>query len=729
MSYSTSQQSRRPNGSAAVWQSKAVPFVMVIVLFEIAGLMETRRAQAAEATALVCGGVTEPQQSLPSDPKAKTKSHVESTVAADTRGAGPAVPANVGRISFDVLVTGEVDGRPIPGATVRAFLDPDERRVTTGKDGIAHDLRSGSANYQIVVDAWADGYQSKRHSWSNRIGSTVGPLPATAKFELKRGELTIGGRIVDEAGESISGVDLELQGMRKGENNLAFFDIGAHTGVDGRWSSSSMPETLSSIGMWVHHPDFLPPVFSVVDDKKSRVQTMKEQKHVLVLKRGVRVEGKVLDQDGRPIVAATIKRPMRLGIPIHRSATSDAAGHFVLPSASRAGEPLTLLTIADGFSPDLRTISPAAGMASVDVRLAPGNTIRGRAIDQLGKPVADAWVVAGKWRGWSFSEILMVTDGDGRFVWHSAPADPIAINVSRWDYGGEAIDATASLAEYNWKLKPTYAAELIVVDSATGRLIKRFEVARGRFNDSGAFTRDERKDTNLFGSALVSLEAPAFTWRLLVTAQGYQPFEARVMAKGQGQQRLEIKLIKRPHGAKGCPSGMVVDANGKPLSDAEVMLATPTERATLYGDSWWSGQGVISWSGVGTVVSDNHGLFTFSPIDEDYKLGVVADIGYGEADRAELERTRRITVQRWGKIEGQVMRGGKPLPHSPITVRDDVRKVGQEMIVMHQTTASDLNGRFTLSRMKPGTVELVSGANHAKVNVMPGETARVQLGE
>jgi len=696
--------------------------------------MRTRSALAIETSALAGEGTTERQESDLSEAQAKTKPGAGNAMPADTTNADPVEPTSAGRTSFDVLVADEVDGRPMKCATVRAYLDPHERWFTTGKDGIAHGLRPVSANYRVTVDAWADGYQSKRQSWSNRIGSSVGPVPRTAKVELKRGELTVGGRIVDEDGKPIPGVELKLQGMREGETRLAFFDIKARTNADGRWSSSSTPKTLSNIGMWVRHPDFLPPVFFAGDEETLRTATVKERKHVLILKRGIRVEGRVLDQKGRPIAGATIKQPMRLGIPIQPSATSDAGGNFVLPSASPAGKPLTLLTVADGFAPDLMTISPAPGMASADVRLAPGNTIRGRAIDQRGKPVPDAWVVVGNWRGWSFSEILMVTDVDGRFVWHSAPADPITVNVHRWDYGGGSLVATAGLTEYVWELKPSYSAELTVVDAESGAPIKRFEVARSRFDGIGGFTRDQRKDTDLFGRGYVNLEAPAFTWRLLVTAQGYQPFETRVMVKDQGQHRLEIKLTKRPHGEKGCPSGIVVDVDGKPLSGAEVMLATPTQGATLQRDSWWLGQGVYSWTGAGTVVSDKQGRFTFSPTDEDYRLGVVADIGYGDSERENLERTGRIVVRRWGKIEGRVVRGGKPLPDLPVTVVNSFPRMGRAFLDMYAHTVSDADGRFTLSRIKPGDLEVIGvglngAANRAKVNVMPGETARVQLGE
>ena len=366
----------------------------------------------------------------------------------------------------------------------------------------------------------------------------------------------------------------------------------------------------------------------------------------------------------------------------------------------------------------------------------PGNTIRGRALDEEGKPVPDARVVVGDWRGWAFEEILMVTDAEGRFVWHSAPADQITIHVNRWDYRGDPHLATPGLKENVWKLRPTYSAELKVVDLESRKPIRRFDVAQARFDGAGGFTRDQRKNTGFYGRGFVNFDAPAFRWRLVVTAQGYQPFESRIIAQGPGQQQMEIKLVKRAYGEKGCPSGLIVDSDGKPLSDAEIMLATSKERATLQGDSWWLGQGVLSWSGVGTVVSDQQGRFTFSPIDEDYRLGVVADIGYGEANREELERTGRIVVQRWGKIEGRVMSGRKPLPQVRVSLSDGNGRAayGRNPWNDGEPRSLTLTDRFALSRVRPGAVQATAvGPDGAlirsNVNVKPGETTLVQLGE
>jgi thiol-disulfide isomerase/thioredoxin/protocatechuate 3,4-dioxygenase beta subunit len=560
-------------------------------------------------------------------------------------------------------------------------------------------------------------------------------------FALQKGGLTVGGRMVDEAGKPIPGVELKLQGMRQDATRLAFFDLPARTDSDGLWSSSSMPKDLSDLGMWVHHPDFLPPVFSGNEaDRIRRVGELKARTHVMTLKRGVRVEGRVLDDKGKPIAGATIRRPMRLGISTHPPGETDADGHFVLPSASPAGEPLTLLAVADGRAPELMTIKPEPGLKPLEIRLGPGQTIRGRALDTQGRPIRDAWVTAGKWRDWSYSEILTVTGADGRFTWHSAPPDPIQIHLSRRGYRGDSLVVTAGPTEYTWKFSPMNSVELHVTDAATGEPIKRFEINKGRFDGKGGFTWDESKKaldrhrrTYRFGRGFLNLDPPAFAWRLLVTAQGYRPMETRVIAKDEGPVRLELKLTRRPFGEQGCPSGIVVDEDGRPMAGAEVMMATTSQGASLNGDSWWSGQGTYSWSGAGTVVTDSRGRFTFSPTDEPYRLGAVHQAGYGEVDQEELERTGRITVRRWGRVEGRVVRGGKPLARVGVRLSDDAPPLRTGALAMSTLTSTDSDGRFLFEWVKPGPMEARIEENRvltdrAFFEVLPGQTARVTIG-
>src|SRR5262249_42569996 len=119
--------------------------------------------------------------------------------------------------TFDVVVVAEDGNRPIPGGTVRAYLDPGEKRITTGADGVARGLKPSAVNYTVTIDAWADGYEARRAWWSVVKGPRYRPLEPRVTVALKRGELTVGGRVLDEEGRPIPGVEIELRGMRQGD--------------------------------------------------------------------------------------------------------------------------------------------------------------------------------------------------------------------------------------------------------------------------------------------------------------------------------------------------------------------------------------------------------------------------------------------------------------------------------------------------------------------------------
>jgi hypothetical protein len=162
------------------------------------------------------------------------------------------------------------------------------------------------------------------------------------------------------------------------------------------------------------------------------------------------------------------------------------------------------------------------------------------------------------------------------------------------------------------------------------------------------------------------------------------------------------------------------------------MLATRSQRATLYGDSWLD-QGISSWTGAGTVATDSQGRFTFSPIDDSFRLGAVHPIGYGEVDQDALEQTGRIVIRRWGRIEGQVFRDGKPAVRMRVDLTDDVLQKPLFFINLEQSVVTDRNGHFTFERVKPGpkvALATTEGfvARAPFFHVQPGRTTQIQIG-
>ncbi len=602
--------------------------------------------------------------------------------------------------TFDVLVVEKGTGQPIPGATIRYYTDPGELRFTTGSGGHATLPRPQHSDYSITLDAWSADHQQKRF-WYDARGSNPqkGPLPDSVKWELDKGELTVSGTVVGEDGQPVPGATLDLGGMRQGESASAFFGITTKTDGKGRWSRHNMPKNLSRLSGFIRHPGFEESYLSA-DGRRDLVPEATAGTLVTKIYRGVPVHGRVLDDQGRPIAGAVLAQPNRagLGLSVRPKAITDSQGRFEFPAAVHSGRgPLnpanfrTVSVTARGCQPTLRTLEFPKGSTDpieLEFRLSPGKTIRGRAFDHSGKPVPYAWVIVNEWKGFVWEnnvELLYQTDADGRFAFDAATEEPFKIRISKRGYQGSTMTVSPADGARIWKLERSLSVELRVKDAITGAEVKRFEIERGRVGGDGevdwtaAKPRPEvstrtRRDTHLFGRGWATLPTDVPAWRLRVVAHGYKPLETREIKHDEGQIRLDLKLKPLSFGEGGGPSGVVVNQGGKPLAGVEVMLSTISQSAALNGDSWWYGQGLLAWSGAGTVITDEQGRFTFLPVNERFWLGAVQpSFGYGEIEDTDFQQSKKLIVQPWGRIEGTMQIGGEPLAGAEISLTEDPR--------------------------------------------------------
>jgi beta-lactamase regulating signal transducer with metallopeptidase domain/protocatechuate 3,4-dioxygenase beta subunit/thiol-disulfide isomerase/thioredoxin len=665
-----------------------------------------------------------------------------------------------GAKSFDVLVVEKGSEKPIPRATIRYYTDPGELRFTTGADGHATLPWPKNPDYAIVLDAWSDDHQQKRFRYNAQGNDPQrGPLPEKVKWELEKGELEVKGRVVDEKGQPVSNVTVEIQGMRAGESALAFFGVTTKTDAEGRWSRHNMPKSLSSLSGFLQHPAFEE---SYLGGGGFRDLVPEAKAGTLVSKmyRGVPIRGRVLDENGRPIAGAVLAQPNRAGMGLSASpkAVSDAQGKFEFPAAMTSGRGPTQLTsfhtvnvTARGYRPALRTLDFAKGSTEpieLEFRLRPGKTIRGRALDQSAKPVSYAWVIIDEWNGFGWennAELPYVTDEEGRFVFDAAPEEPVKIRISKRGFRGSTLIVSAADGERIWKDDRALTVDVRVKDAATGSDVKRFEIERGRIGPDGkiAWTAGIPKpeigiptsrDIHLFGRGSASLSVDAIAWKLRVLAQGYRTLETRAIKNDEGQVRLDLKLDRLGFGEGGGPSGVVVDPGGKPLAGVEVMLSTRSQGASLQGDSWWLGQGTLAWSGAGTVITDEQGRFTFSPTNERFRLGAVhPSLGYGEIEDTDFDRTRKLVVEPWGRIEGTMLVGAEPLAGAQVNLGGDAPIMDRAQINKYHSATTDRAGRFVFAKVAPGQyvarhLRGRSWAERSYIDLLPGRTATATLG-
>jgi hypothetical protein len=194
------------------------------------------------------------------------------------------------------------------------------------------------------------------------------------------------------------------------------------------------------------------------------------------------LSGRVLDEQGEPVVGATVERspnryvadtwnivPADKGLPGyyhetyfadkmmpasplftyrsihadsgHPTVTTDQQGRFQFDDV-KLGE--TVLTVeADGFAPQHRHVSHVPHAKPTEFQLAPGRGVHGRVVDPQGQPVSGACVVLGLWH--------CHTDAHGRFDWSVTAPVPTKVPVKVYkrysSHQYEALQRTVALSE------------------------------------------------------------------------------------------------------------------------------------------------------------------------------------------------------------------------------------------------------------------------------------------
>lgn len=169
----------------------------------------------------------------------------------------------------------------------------------------------------------------------------------------------------------------------------------------------------------------------------------------LTLVAGVRVSGRVVDARGAPVAGALVDVIDEFDAPpAQTSAPTDAAGEFVLEGVDRLHWVAARKERA-GTSRSLWLGVPSFGDATARVELVlgpPGALVRGRVVDELGEPVANASVRlehthdrAPTWGGDGSVRVdppasFVRTDGEGRFAIDGVPSKRVRVAAEAPDF-------------------------------------------------------------------------------------------------------------------------------------------------------------------------------------------------------------------------------------------------------------------------------------------------------
>ncbi len=544
---------------------------------------------------------------------------------------------------------------------------------------------------------------------------------------------SIGGTVRDEAGQAIEGVSITLYENKQDDGTRQAYDfpaITARSDREGRWRIDLIPEALelARLHFEFSHPEYLSSIDAINIQPIATPRELRGKSAVLVLRRGIAVDGRVLDHAGRPVAGATV----RLGHdqPYSSTVKTDVSGRFHIGNALPRETVVTAQ--ATGYAPEMQRVKVQPGLAPIELPLGPGNTIRGRVVDRAGHPIVGAIVGPSQWRGHQTLEWWVETDALGRFRWDDAPSDAVLMSASKRGYSNFGAEITASTTEHVLTLSHALLIRGSVADAKTGRPIGTFTVVPSVESNANrivwmlGFAKIHHGGRYEFPLEGMGTQPH----RVRIEAEDYRAAVSPVYANDAGEQVFDARLEKGEW-----IKGVVRGRDGALVSGAEVIVVAFPGIHISGGKSYQRDFHPHMLTGA-------DGRFGFAPINGPFRVIALHDVGYAESAGPQLAESHELKLEPWGRIEGMLRVGGKPLAHETVVASVDDERIDLRGIKLQNENRAqtDLQGRFAIERLVPGETSVYwqpNGGGERKTPdryyqpafraVGPGQTVHVDL--
>ncbi len=631
------------------------------------------------------------------------------------------------------------DDKPMVDVAVEISLNGSAFPMPTDEKGMVSLNVPSGGDSRVQLSVKHDGYLAQGASWN-----TGEEVPDNFKIPMKKG-VPIGGIVHDEEGKPIEGVKVE--GIMTNRNSSELPGKGklqpylngelATTDKEGRWRVNSAPEEQLELQLKFSHPEYVSdPGYGFRGGSWEELRSLEK---IAVMEKGIGIEGTVVDADGKPINGAKVG----LGGDYVNSdmiVRTDQDGKYRLNNVQAGSNMLTVF--ATGHSPDLRSVAIVRDMEPVDFKLQPGHKVTFKVTDPDGKPVPGVGIAADTWRN-SRSLMSMAdrgsTDAEGTWIWESAPADEVQVDMFCRGYMSVRGQKFSPREEpYEITMPKALKVTGKVVDAESGKPLEKFSVIQGikwDSNNQPVYWERHTIKPEQNGAFTTEFDEPREGHLVRIEAEGYRPGVSRIIKTDEQDVALEFKLEK----GSG-PTGIVKDADGKPVVGAEVLMTTASSGQQLYISNGRNQQ----QSNIIQTMTDDNGKFTLPFADADFKLICLSDAGWGELDAAGESDNLKIVLQPWGEVEGLVMRGKKPLANQQVNLNHQrAYEQNRPQAYWSYHVPTDAAGKFVFDRVRSGSFQAglmiryadsggggsMSSYSHTEfVDLEPGETATVELG-
>jgi hypothetical protein len=497
----------------------------------------------------------------------------------------------------------DTNAAPIPGgkvrltqATARANLPKYLRRLDEGSELELETESDAQGNFRFEhlpsgrfdLEARADGFAPRTQ---RGIAIEGGPRPTDlGALTLERGT-AVEGLVVDQDDQPIEGATVAARppspaGIRA-EALDALTDPDdvreATTGSDGRFSIAGLT-TGEAVDVTARRSGYVPVT-------AARIDVPATEPLRLVLEPAARVSGRVVSDDGAPVVAAVVTaRPADAALPAAlsgRTAMTDAEGAFVLLDVA-AGK-VSLAAVAKGFlAGDPRVLDVAEGRNVEDVELTMhrGAVVEGTVLTYEGNPAAAARVIVR--RNSTPERMLEIevagsarTDGDGRYRLEGVPLGPESISADQEGYLRTVRDLEVQPGEnrLDFRLGQGYGISGRVVDGA-GRALTG--VAVTLLSSAPGLAKEDVSDS---GGAFRFTGLATGGYQLSARKEGYSTGRQNVQLTDRAVDGVELRL-QQGGGViagriLGVPAQVIpqvrIDAVKRPLDSLDAMREGQTD--------------------------------------------------------------------------------------------------------------------------------------------------------
>lgn len=500
---------------------------------------------------------------------------------------------------LEIVVVDQENKKPIADAAVISsssnIKDTYLREKTlyqTDSQGRCHIKLAKDGLSTIRINAQKDGYCTIQKSWSN-YGSSLGRaplvnLPKQYLLEMVRAS-SVGGIVQDTEGNAIEAAEVRFSASSEESSGIIYIRCSVQTDANGRWRVDGVPSEIDRITLRLRHPEYGGDFSSSRRITAKALLNARALKHIETLKKGLTIKGRVINEQGNPVVRATVLTAQRSYSPMYT--LTDASGTFrlMIPSdASAYRETPALIVEAPGYVPVQQTIYIKPEIEPLEFRLRRGRSVTCSVVDTEGHPVTGAWTVIEPMPENSrYSVWLKDTDKRGEFKIPNVPQEDINLTVGKLGYiAVRDFKIPASEENVIVTMKRALKVNGTVTDAQNGKPIPNFEIAAvttfgGRSRTGSPATFIEGKYTLSFNE-----ENPK-TRQIKVSAIGYEPVTSEEIRIDEGQRTIDFKLKKDPsfdtRGGKRSYgqarlagphkiAGTVCDEKGKPVPDAVVSV-------------------------------------------------------------------------------------------------------------------------------------------------------------